>query len=127
MADSVARTLKSFARKLTGKESLNKNIPYRYLIKGKVQGVGYRKWTKKTALYLGLDGFCRNRSDGTVEVVVSSPDKNSIKTFEKLLYQGPKKASVTGVEKKRYKKEVPPGFKIKKTKEIDPAKEVKGQ
>jgi acylphosphatase len=40
---------------------------------GRVQGVGFRYWTERTALALGLDGWVRNRRDGTVEAVFAGP------------------------------------------------------
>jgi acylphosphatase len=39
------------------------------VIRGRVQGVGYRAWTQYTALDRGLDGWVRNRRDGSVEAV----------------------------------------------------------
>lgn len=41
------------------------------VISGRVQGVWYRGWTVETAESLGLDGWVRNRRDGTVEALVS--------------------------------------------------------
>jgi acylphosphatase len=43
-------------------------------ITGKVQGVGYRAWTIQTAEQLGLRGWVRNRSDGSVEAVFQGDD-----------------------------------------------------
>jgi acylphosphatase len=39
-------------------------------VRGRVQGVGFRWWTRARALELGLVGHARNTSDGRVEVVV---------------------------------------------------------
>jgi acylphosphatase len=39
------------------------------VIRGRVQGVGYRAWTEVTALERGLQGWVRNRRDGAVEAV----------------------------------------------------------
>jgi acylphosphatase len=36
---------------------------------GRVQGVGYRAWTEATALERGLEGWVRNRRDGSVEAL----------------------------------------------------------
>ena len=39
------------------------------LIRGRVQGVGFRAWTEVTALERGLQGWVRNRRDGAVEAL----------------------------------------------------------
>jgi acylphosphatase len=39
------------------------------LVRGRVQGVGFRAWTEYTALRRGLEGWVRNRHDGSVEAV----------------------------------------------------------
>jgi acylphosphatase len=47
----------------------------RLRITGRVQGVGYRLWATRTAARLGLRGWVRNRSDGSVEVLATGiPD-----------------------------------------------------
>ena len=43
----------------------------RLRITGKVQGVGYRLWATRMAANLGLRGWVRNRSDGSVEALVT--------------------------------------------------------
>jgi acylphosphatase len=45
----------------------------RLRISGRVHGVGFRDWTQRTATRLCLDGWVRNRSDGTVEAVLAGP------------------------------------------------------
>jgi acylphosphatase len=45
------------------------------LIRGRVQGVGFRAWTEYTALERGLEGWARNRRDGVVEAVFAGPEE----------------------------------------------------
>ena len=45
-------------------------IVRRVLVDGSVQGVGYREFTRRAALRLGVSGWIRNRSDGAVEALI---------------------------------------------------------
>ena len=69
----------------------------RLFIRGRVQGVGYRAWTVDTAARFGLDGWVRNRVDGTVEAVASGDDA-VVDRFIAACGTGPSLAKVTGVE-----------------------------
>ena len=42
-------------------------------VHGQVQGVGFRWWTRRRALELGLSGYAGNLRDGRVEVVAEGP------------------------------------------------------
>ena len=42
-------------------------------VRGRVQGVGFRWWTRSRALQLGLRGYASNLADGRVEVVAEGP------------------------------------------------------
>jgi acylphosphatase len=42
-------------------------------IRGRVQGVGYRAWVEHQAQTCGLEGWVRNRSDGSVEALFAGP------------------------------------------------------
>lgn len=50
-------------------------------VHGAVQGVAYRHHTKLKADELGLAGYCRNLSDGSVEIVVSGADADVLTDF----------------------------------------------
>ncbi|MDJ0894287.1 MAG: acylphosphatase [Alphaproteobacteria bacterium] len=69
---------------------------YRYSVTGRVQGVWFRSWTVSTASGLGLDGWVRNRLDGSVEAVAVGPE-DKLEQFRLALHEGPPMAEVTGV------------------------------
>ena len=48
-------------------------IARRIHVQGRVQGVWFRAWTVEQATGLGLDGWVRNRHDGSVELVAVGP------------------------------------------------------
>ena len=69
----------------------------RFLISGRVQGVGYRNFAQRAAVELGLRGWVRNLADGGVEAhAVGSA--GAIEDFEARLRRGPRFAEVRGVE-----------------------------
>ena len=70
----------------------------RFLVSGKVQGVWFRASTREQALRLNLQGFARNLADGSVEVVALG-DSNSLALLESWLWQGPKQAKVSEVQR----------------------------
>jgi acylphosphatase len=63
-------------------------VSVRVRITGRVQGVGYRGWTVQAAVILGLSGWVRNRSDGSVEAVFQGGQDQIDQMIDKL-YQGP--------------------------------------
>jgi acylphosphatase len=68
----------------------------RLRIIGGVQGVGYRIWATRTASAVGLRGWVRNRSDGSVEVLATgSPE--TVAGFVEACRQGPRAARVAAV------------------------------
>ena len=87
----------------------------RVVIAGRVQGVWYRGWTRSTAAAFGLDGWVRNRSDGTVEAVFSG-EAASVEAMVGACWQGPDLASVTAVDSFAHAESVEPGFHVKSTK-----------
>jgi acylphosphatase len=72
-------------------------VARRYLVRGLVQGVGYRYFVERTAYELGVTGYARNLEDGRVEVyAVGPPDRLS--ELAGFLWKGPRLSSVRGVE-----------------------------
>jgi acylphosphatase len=71
---------------------------YRFVVTGRVQGVGFRAATRRKAQSLGLTGWVRNRNDGAVEGVASSRDAKSLDAFRQWLQQGPPIARVARVD-----------------------------
>lgn len=53
-------------------------------VHGRVQGVGFRWWTRGRALELGLAGFARNLADGRVEVVAEGPRPSCARLLDDL-------------------------------------------
>jgi acylphosphatase len=68
----------------------------RLRITGQVQGVGYRFWMTRTATRLGLRGWVRNRTDGSVEALVTGPPE-AITQMVEASREGPYGARVTDV------------------------------
>jgi acylphosphatase len=70
----------------------------RLIVHGRVQGVWYRGWTVDQAEALGLDGWVRNRSDGSVEILASGPDE-AVAELIRRCHDGPSAARVARVER----------------------------
>jgi acylphosphatase len=64
---------------------------------GRVQGVGFRYYTKIEARRRGVSGWVRNRSDGSVEAVVHGPQK-AVDGLVEWVRHGPPSANVTDVQ-----------------------------
>jgi acylphosphatase len=71
-------------------------VRVRAIAYGRVQGVFYRDSCRAEARRLGVRGWVRNRSDGTVEVVAEG-QRDRVDEFLTWCRQGPHRASVTGV------------------------------
>ncbi len=83
-------------------------------IEGRVQGVGYRMWTQRSALGLGLEGWVRNRRDGSVEAVFQGSEAE-VAAMIKRCEGGPPGASVTSVEVLAEGVGVFAGFEVRET------------
>lgn len=78
------------------------------LVDGRVQGVGFRAWAVEEARKLALDGWARNLTDGTVEVVAAGAPE-ALEAFARRLSEGPKAARVSSVRRSAATVEVSTG------------------
>jgi acylphosphatase len=69
----------------------------RFLISGRVQGVGYRYFAERSAREIGVTGWAMNLDDGRVEVHANGRAAE-LEEFEARLRQGPRFADVRSVE-----------------------------
>lgn len=74
-------------------------------VRGRVQGVFFRASTQRMAQRLGVTGYARNRSDGSVEVLACG-EAEAVRRLREWLWSGPPAARVTAVDCERL--EVPP-------------------
>jgi acylphosphatase len=66
-------------------------------IRGRVQGVGYRAFVEHQAMVRGLEGWVRNRSDGSVEALFAGPAE-VVAEMIALCRRGPSSARVEAVQ-----------------------------
>ena len=78
----------------------------KYLIRGEVQGVGFRYFVLRRARALGLAGWTRNLPDGRVEVVARGTVE-LLGQLEAVLEAGPSHARVAAVDKSEISDELP--------------------
>ena len=72
-------------------------VARRYVIGGRVQGVGFRYFTEAAAVREGILGWVRNMPDGRVEVSAEG-DADALEPFERSLRHGPPHARVERVD-----------------------------
>jgi acylphosphatase len=71
-------------------------VARRYIVNGRVQGVGFRNYVEHIAGKLGVDGYVRNRRDGSVEVfAMGTPER--LKQMGFALEKGPMMSHVIDV------------------------------
>ena len=71
----------------------------RWLIRGRVQGVGYREWMVDAARRTGVRGYVRNLPNGTVEAIVSADQVDALDRLATLCRAGPDAASVQSLDR----------------------------
>jgi acylphosphatase len=100
-----------FPNDLSPRGSDNRNVPKtstpktgekiarRFVVRGRVQGVGYRYFVQKWANSLGIRGYARNLDDGNVEVyAIGTPEQLS--NLRGYLLKGPRMSDVRGIDEK---------------------------
>ena len=73
-------------------------MTFRWLVRGRVQGVGFRYFVIRRAQAAGLAGWARNLPDGSVEVVARGSD-DQLASLEIALREGPPRSVVTDIER----------------------------
>lgn len=68
-------------------------VARRFLIGGRVQGVGFRMFAQESAFVEGVHGYVRNLDDGRVEAFVEG-DQDAVDRLELKLRRGPRGARV---------------------------------
>lgn len=71
-------------------------VARRFLVSGRVQGVGFRFFVQDRAALEGVGGYVRNLEDGRVEAVVEG-DAEAVERIERALWRGPAGARVESV------------------------------
>jgi acylphosphatase len=69
----------------------------RFLVRGRVQGVGFRWFVEREAHILGISGWVRNNHDGSVEVLAQGT-RDQLSGLHSRLREGPRAARVDAVE-----------------------------
>lgn len=83
----------------------------RYIVRGRVQGVGFRYFVQKTADSIGVKGYARNLDDGTVEVYAMGNDEQ-LSALAGHLWKGPRFADVRHVDESDAAPEKVSGFRV---------------
>lgn len=85
----------------------------RFVVTGRVQGVFYRSATQDSALRLGLNGWVRNCSDGSVELVACG-EARALDELEAWLWRGPSHARVEAVSQEAVAPRTFSGFELRR-------------
>jgi acylphosphatase len=83
----------------------------KWIVSGRVQGVGFRFFVQHKATALGLKGWARNLDDGRVEVYAAGTE-DRLEDLAAALHVGPRMADVRGVEQREAGIEPTSGFSI---------------
>ncbi|MDE2516492.1 MAG: acylphosphatase [Rhodospirillales bacterium] len=81
----------------------------RIVLRGRVQGVGFRDWMVREAARLSVSGWVRNRADGTVEALLAGPPA-AVEELARLCRRGPLLAEVQSLTEELAEPPAEPGF-----------------
>lgn len=85
----------------------------RCVVRGRVQGVGFRWFVTRNAEVLGVRGTVRNRRDGAVEVVLQADDPGAVSDLLERIRRGPPAARVESLDSEPVEDGVRyPGFEV---------------
>jgi acylphosphatase len=83
---------------MSGEAQAHRDLVIRHVVvRGRVQGVGFRAWTEVAALERGLEGWVRNRRDGSVEAVFAG-EGAAVEAMLSACWRGPPGARVDALE-----------------------------
>lgn len=83
----------------------------RFVVRGRVQGVGFRWFTTQIARRLDLRGWVRNAADGSVEIVAAG-GVNALVQFERELRRGPAGSQVESISREESETVVAPSVQF---------------
>ena len=78
---------------------MSDNIIRHVVVRGRVQGVGYRAFVEDEAYSRGLHGWVRNRRDGSVEAVFAGP-RSAVEAMIEACRRGPMSARVNALDQR---------------------------
>ena len=84
----------------------------RFIVTGRVQGVGFRQFTLTRARQIGVSGFVRNLPDGSVECVAAGTEEQ-MASLESALRRGPPGSEVTSLIRSPADNVPGPGFQVR--------------
>ena len=84
-----------------------------YLVSGRVQGIGFRDWVRRTARTHGVRGWVRNREDGRVEAIATA-ETVILERFEAVLRGGSALSRIETVESSDLEETLFPDFEVRR-------------
>jgi len=75
------------------------DVSVRVVIRGRVQGVGYRAWTEYEARERGIAGWVRNRRDGSVEALFAGT-QDDVHAMIEACRKGPPSARISAIDQR---------------------------